>query len=397
MTTGNANPTRRPYPREFRTRAVELARTSDLTPAQLARDLGVDSETLQRWLQQADIDAGHRAGLTTEEKAELARLRREVRVLREEREILKQAAPFFRPGERDVTDCYRFITAEAGHHAIALLCRALKVSRSGYYAWRDRPPSARAQADRRLTERIRQVHQASRGAYGSPRVHTELRLGGERCARKRVARLMRLAGLRSCHGRRRRMRTTAPDRQATPAPDRVERAFTPAAIGAPNRLWVADISYVATLEGWLYLAVVLDAFSRRVVGWAMADHLRTDLVVDALDLALQSRRPPPGLIHHTDRGCQYTSLAFGQRLQAAGRLASMGAVGTCYDNAVAERFFATLKVELLHRQVWPTRAAAERAIFEYIIVWYNRQRRHSTLGYATPVEFEVLAWEAPAA
>jgi len=296
-----------------------------------------------------------------------------------------------------VTDGSRFITAAAGHHPIALLCRALTVSRSGYYAWRDRPPSARAQADQRLTERIRQVHQASRGTYGSPRVHAELRVDGERCARKRVARLMRVAGLRSCHGQRRRVRTTVPDRTAAPAPDRVERAFSPAQIGTPDHVWVADISYVATLEGWLYLAVVLDAYSRRVVGWAMADHLRTELVLDALEVALQARRPPPGLIHHTDRGCQYTSLAFGQRLQAAGLLASMGSVGDADDNAVAESFFATLKVELLHRRAWPTRAAAERAIFEYIAVWYNRQRRHSTLAYATPAEFELLAREVPAA
>jgi transposase InsO family protein len=187
------------------------------------------------------------------------------------------------------------------------------------------------------------------------------------------------------------VRTTTPDRHATPAPDRVERAFTPAQVGAPDRLWVADISYVATLEGWLYLAVVLDAFSRRVVGWAMADHLRTELVLDALTRAIRHRRPAAGLIHHSDRGCQYASLAFGQQLREAGVLPSMGSVGDCYDNAVAESFFATLKVELLHRQVWPTRAAAQLAIFEYVEGWYNRQRRHSTLAYATPAQYEALA------
>jgi putative transposase len=287
--------------------------------------------------------------------------------------------------------------ALSGANRRSFKCHALRVSRSGYYAWRDRPPSARAQADRQLTDRIRRIHQASRGTYGSPRVHSELHTNGERCARRRVARLMRLAGLYGRHGQRRRGRTTAPDRTATPAPDRVERAFSPDQIGAPNRLWVADISHVATREGWLYLAIVLDAFSRRVIGWAMADHLRTELALDALELALQARRPPPGLVHHTDRGCQYTALAFGQRLQAAGLLASMGAVGNCYDNAVAESFFATLKVEPLHRQVWPTRAAAERAIFEFIAVWYNRQRRHSALDYATPVAFELLAQKGPAA
>ena len=204
---------------------------------------------------------------------------------------------------------------------------------------------------------------------------------------------MRLAGLRGCHGRRQRVRTTTPDHQALPAPDRVERAFAPAVIGAPDRLWVADISYVPTQEGWLFLAVVLDAFSRRVVGWAMADHLRTELVTAALTMALRRRRPAAGLIHHSDRGCQYTSLAFGQQLREAGILPSVSSTGDCFDNAVAEAFFATIKVELLHRQAWPTRAAAQLASFDYIEVWYNRRRRHSTLGYATPIEFEALAKE----
>jgi putative transposase len=270
----------------------------------------------------------------------------------------------------------------------------LGVSRSGYYAWRGRETSARARADAALTERIRAIHQASRGTSGCPRVHAELQAAGERCGRRRVARLMWAAGLRGCHGQRRRIRTTTPDRLATPAPDRVERAFAPAMVGAPDRLWVADISAVPTLEGWLNLAVVLDAFSRRVVGWAMADHLRTELVLDALTMAIRHRQPAAGLIHHSDHGCQYTSLAFGQHLQTAGMLPSMGSVGDCFDNAVAESFFATLKVELLHRQVWPTRAAARLAIFEFIEIWYNRQRRHSTLGYATPTEYEALAQEA---
>jgi putative transposase len=201
---------------------------------------------------------------------------------------------------------------------------------------------------------------------------------------------MRQAGLTGCHRRARRPRTTTPDRQATPAPDRVERCFAPEQVGAPNKLWVADITYVRTAEGWLYLATVLDAFSRRCIGWAMADHLRTELVLDALALALARRRPAKaaGLVHHSDHGCQYTSLPFGQRLQEAGISASMGSVGDCYDNAVAESFFATLKGELLDRQVWATRATARRAIFAYIEGWYNRQRRHSTLGYRSPVAFE---------
>lgn len=283
---------------------------------------------------------------------------------------------------------YRFIAAQATQHAVRLLCRVLGVSRSGYFAWRTRPTATRVRADRLLTEQIRQIHAHSRQTYGSPRVRAALRERGEAVGRRRVARLMRRAGLRGVHGQRRRVRTTVADPRATPAPDRVGRAFAPAAVGGPDRLWLADISYIPTREGWLYLAVILDGFSRRVVGWAMADHLRTALVLAALWLALQCRRPAAGLIHHSDRGCQYTSLAFGQYLRASGLVPSTGAVGDCYDNAVAESFFASLKVELIDRHDWPTRAAARVAIFEYIEGWYNRQRLHSTLGYVSPVQFE---------
>ena len=286
--------------------------------------------------------------------------------------------------------CFRFITAKKAHHPVALLCRVLGVSRAGYYAWRCRPPSPRAQADAALRAQIRQIYRTSRGTYGSPRVHAELQATGVRCARKRVARLMGAAGLAGCPRRQRRPRTTRADPAAVPAPDRVERAFAPAQVGGPDRLWVADITYVATEEGWLYLATTLDAFSRRVVGWAMATHLRTELALTALTMAIGTRRPGPQgrLVHHSDRGCQYTARAFGQRLQQAGIVASMGGVADCYDNAVAESFFATLKGELLHRRSWPTRAAAQQAIFEYIEVWYNRQRRHSTLGYVSPTAYE---------
>jgi putative transposase len=284
--------------------------------------------------------------------------------------------------------CRQFVADQAAYHPIRLLCRVVGVSRSSFYAWRNRPPSARTQADRALTEQIRAIHQTSRRTYGSPRVQAELRAGGRSVGRRRVARLMRQAGLRGPHGQRRRVRTTVPDRAATPAPDRVERAFAPAQIGAPNRVWFADISYVATRESWLYLAVILDGFSRQVVGWAMADHLRAELVIDALGMAIQRRQPVPGLLHHADHGCQYTSVAFGQRLQGAGIVPSTGSVGDCYDNAVVESFFSSLKTELVDRQVWPSRAAARLAIFEYLEVWYNRQRRHSTLGYLSPTEFE---------
>ena len=251
---------------------------------------------------------------------------------------------------------YQFIADQATQHAIRRLCRVLGVSRSGYFAWRNRPPAARGRADQALTEQIRQIHAHSRQTYGSIRV-----------------------------------RTTVADPHTAPAPDRVARAFAPAAIGGPDRLWLADISYIPTREGWLFLAIILDGFSRRVVGWAMADHLQTALVLAALRLALRRRRPTAGLIHHSDRGCQYTSLAFGQHLRASGLVASTGSVGDCYDNAVAESSFATLKMELVDRHAWPTRAAAQAAIFAYIEVRYNRQRLHSTLGYLSPVQFETRA------
>ena len=223
---------------------------------------------------------------------------------------------------------FRFIEAEQAHHAVTLLCRVLAVSRSGYYAWRSRPPSGRSVDDSRLGEMIRRVHTESRGLYGAPRIHAELREGHRlRCGRKRVARLMRRAGLVGCH-RRRAPRTTRREATATPAPDRVQRNFI---AEAPDRLWVADITYLPTWEGFLYLAVVLDVFSRTVVGWAMADHLRSELVVSALELALWRRRPTAEVVHHSDRGSQYTSVSFGERCQRAGIVPSMGSRGDCYD------------------------------------------------------------------
>jgi putative transposase len=281
--------------------------------------------------------------------------------------------------------CYRLIDAERAHHPVSRIARVLGVARAGYYAWSSRPASARTLADQALTEQIRQIHARSRETYGAPRVHAELRLGLDiRVGRKRVARLMRDARLQGVH--RRRLRgLTRRDPQAAPAPDLVERNFTPP---APDRLWVADITQQHTGGGWLYLAVVLDSFSRRIVGWSMADHLRTELVLDALDMAVAQRQPAPGLVHHTDHGCQYTSLAFGRRLQQAGLVASMGTVGDALDNAVAESFFATLECELLDRYDWPTRQALRTAVFDFIEVFYNRQRRHSTLDYLTPTDYE---------
>jgi len=288
---------------------------------------------------------------------------------------------------------YEFVEREKANYPVTRLCQVFGVAPSGYWAWRKRGPSARAQADARLSEQISALHDASRQTYGAPRIHAALAAKGMRCGRKRVARLMRQAGLVGCH-RRRPYHTTRRAPQAEIAPDLVQRQFVAT---APNQLWIADITYVPTLlEGFLYLAVILDVFSRRVVGWAMAAHLRAELVVGALEMAVWNRQPSAGVIHHSDHGCQYTSLLFGEQCQAVGIRCSMGSVGDCYDNAMAESFFATLECELLASQPFPTQLAARTALFEYIEVFYNRQRRHSALDYLSPDEYE-RRWATPTA
>jgi putative transposase len=268
-------------------------------------------------------------------------------------------------------------------HRIATLCRVLGVSTSGYYAWQQRPPSTRSQADAQLLECIRTIHAKSRGTYDVPRVHAELKAEGTHVGRKRVARLMHGAGLQGA-SRRRGCWTTRRDKDARPAPDLVQRAFV---AQGPDRVWVADITYIPTWAGFLYLAVVLDAFSRRIVGWAMANHLRTELVLQALDMAVWRRRPSD-VIHHSDQGCQYTSIAFGSRCREAGVRPSMGSVGDCFDNAMCESFFARLECELLDRTRFHTHVEARTAIFDFIEGWYNTHRRHSGLDYDSPINYE---------
>ncbi len=278
---------------------------------------------------------------------------------------------------------YEFIEAEKADYSASLMTKVLKVSRSGYYAWRGRGTSGRDAANADLIGRIRAIHTESRGTYGYLRVHAELR--GERVVgRNRIARLMRAAGL-SGRCSVRRVYTTRRDPNAAPVADLVDRHFV---VDAPNKLWLADITYVPTLEGSLYLAFVLDAYSRRIVGWSMIGHMRAELVVDVLSMAVSRRRPGRGLIHHSDHGSQYTSIEFGQRLREAAILPSMGSVGDAYDNAMAESFVSTLKRELISQSVWATREAARVAIFEYIEVYYNRSRLHSSLGYLSPEAFE---------
>ena len=257
------------------------------------------------------------------------------------------------------------------------------MSESGFYAWLPRPPSKHARDDVSLIERIRAIHERSDGTYGAPRIHRELRANDVGVAKKRVARLMQEAGIAGIPVPR-WTTTTVRDKRHRPAPDLVDRNFHAT---APNQLWVADITYVPTWVGFLYLAVVLDVFSRRIVGWKMDVHLRTELVMDALDMAIFQRQPR-SVIHHSDQGCQYTSIAFGQRCREAGVRPSMGSVGDAYDNAMCESFFSTLERELLDRRILRSPAEARSLIFEWIEGWYNRHRRHSSIDYESPMNYE---------
>jgi transposase InsO family protein len=270
-------------------------------------------------------------------------------------------------------------------HDILELCAALGVSRSGYHAWKTRAPSARARANASLLTLITQAHQASRQTYGSPRVHQWLQRHGQRCGRQRVARLMRGQGLRSQTKRRFRVSLTDSNHDLPIAPNRLRHAPPPAKRDA---VWVADITYVDTAEGWLYVAGILDRHTRRCVGWAMGQTLATSLPLAALDMALLHRKPAGGLVHHSDRGVQYASEAYRQRLAAAGVVPSMSRRGNCYDNAAMESFWSSLKRELVHRCRFATRDQARAAVFEWIEIFYNRERFHSALGYQSPVDFE---------
>ena len=283
---------------------------------------------------------------------------------------------------------FPFIEAErAEQRNVAKACELLEVSRSAFYEHAKHVPSARALADAELAKRIEAIHEASRGTYGWPRVHQALRRDGICASRKRVARIMRQRGLIGRCRRRFRATTIADPNADTKAVDLLRRAFGPGSVEL-DRTWVGDITYIWTWEGWLYLATVIDLSSRRVVGWAMAEHMRTELVADALRMAIGARRPAPGLIFHSDRGCQYTSGEFTDLLASHEITQSLSRPRQCWDNAVAESFFASLKTELIDRQSWATRAQARRAVFDYVEVFFNRKRLHSSLGFLSPVEYE---------
>jgi putative transposase len=284
-----------------------------------------------------------------------------------------------------VKKAFSFIHTERVNFPVAVMARVLRVNRTAYYNWVRRPPSRRAIEDRHLTRLVKEIHAANRGVYGSPRIHAELRMAhGIKVSRKRVERLMveaRISGLVP----KRRGKTTIRVPGVRVAGDLLLRDFTAT---APDQIWAADITYLRTWEGWVYLAAVQDLYSRRIVGWSMADHMRSELVVDALKMAVHRRQPERGLIHHSDQGSQYVSLAFGQLTRGNGIAQSMGHVGSAYDNAVSETFFATLKKELIHRRTWPTKAELRPEVFEFIEGFYNRKRRHSYLGWLSPAEFE---------
>jgi transposase InsO family protein len=283
---------------------------------------------------------------------------------------------------------YPFIEAErAERRNVKRACALLEVSRAAFYEWARHLPTRRQRRDQQLLEKIKAVQSESKGTYGSPRVHAQLKTRGEVCGHNRVARLMQANGIVGRARRRFKKTTIADPHAATTAVDLVRRAFGPGTVEV-DRLWCSDVSYVRTWEGWMYLATVIDVASRRVVGWAMADHMRSELVCDALQMGIERRRPDPGLIFHSDRGSQYTSAQFTELLKRHGIRQSLSRPGQCWDNAVCESFLSTLKCELIHRYAWPTRARARSAIFRYIEGWYNPRRLHSSLGYVSPADYE---------
>lgn len=283
---------------------------------------------------------------------------------------------------------FRFIEDRRADYPVTVMCEALGVSPAGYYAWRARPESRRSAANRDLVDHIARVHRDSHGRYGSPRIHSELKAQGRGASRGRVERLMRRHGIRAIMARPRRVRTTDSRHDLPIAPNLLDRNFIAA---APNRVWLADITYIETDQGWLYLAAVMDLYSRKIVGWAMRDHLRTELPLAALTMAISAQRPGVGLIHHSDRGVQYAAADYRRTMQSHGFQVSMSRKADCYDNAPMESFFHTLKTELVHRRHYATRAEATRDIFAYIEGFYNRTRRHSAIGYISPVEMELKA------
>ncbi|MCX7420857.1 MAG: IS3 family transposase [Planctomycetia bacterium] len=379
---------RRVFTREFKVEAVALVSRQGLSFAETARRLEIGQSLLRKWQEQLAV-AGSKAFAAKSQPSALEeenrRLRAENDRLRMEREILKKATAFLREG---VAMRYAFIERHRTVWPIVIQCEVLRVSRSGFYSWRKRPPSATATRRAALTQEVREVHRISRETYGAARVHQALGQRGTKCDRKTVAKVMREAGIRSKTSRKFRVTTTDSNHPHPVAANVLARDFT---ADKANQKWVADITYIATLEGWLYLAAVLDLFTRKVVGWSMSERIDSRLAVDALEMAVSRQLPDAGLIAHSDRGVQYASEHYQRTLTTHGIECSMSRRGDCWDNAPAESFFATLKKELVHHEVYETRTEARASLFEYIEVFYNRQRLHSSLGYVSPADFEAAA------
>jgi putative transposase len=372
----------RRYPPEFRRKVLDLLKAGR-TVAQLVNDLQISDQTIYNWRRQELIDTGQIPGVTSTDLAELVAARRRIAELETELEIHRRAAELLKEVVPPKGRYAVIKTMAAEGLPVELCCRVLQVSVSGYYAWRERPPSLRALRHVWLTEQIRAVHTASRGTYGSRRVHAELRLGhGIVVGYHAVEMLMRRAGVKGLPGSRR----PRPRHETPTADDLVHRAF---ARPAPNQLWVTDITEHPTREGKLYCAVVLDTFSRRVVGWSIDSTQTSALVTNALGMAISNRQPQQTVIH-SDHGTQFTSWAFSRRVQDSGLVASMGSIGDCYDNGLMESFWGRMQTELLNRRRWRTRIELANAIFEYLEIFHNRQRRHSSLGMLSPIEYERL-------
>ncbi|MFF3632465.1 IS3 family transposase [Streptomyces sp. NPDC002164] len=385
----------RKCPDELRERAIREVRTTGRPIAHVAKDLGIHKEALRGWVRQAEADRGERDDrLTTAELDELKQLRKEVAELRRANEILKAASVFFCPGDRPSPDAAEQVIDHLRERGLGVdpVCRVLELSPSTYFARKKRPKSARRLRDEQLMPLIEEVHAESGGAYGARRITRALRRKGHGVARCTVERLMAELGLEGViRGRRRR--TTIPEPSAPRPPDLVDRDFT---ASRPDQLWVADMTYVRTWSGWAYVAFVLDVYSRMIVGWQVANHMRTELPLDPLEMALWWRRikKDSGLIHHSDRGSQYVSIRYTDRLADIGASASVGSVADSYDNAMAEALNGTFKAELIEMQgPWKVVDQVERAIFQWI-TWYNEERLHSALGYVPPAEYEEAFWRS---
>jgi putative transposase len=373
---------RRGYSPEFRRKVLDLIETGRKV-TDVARDLGISSQTIYNWRRQDRIDRGLEPGLSSGEHAELLAAKRRIAQLESELKIARRAAELLKDVKPPKVRYAAIEVMAVEKLPIQNACRILDVSQSGFYAWRTRPPSERAIRHAWLTDLVTEIHEASRQTYGSIRVHAELTLGrGINVGRHQVELVMRRAGLRGVVGRRKRPRIERPDAIAL---DLVDRSF---GRGERDQLWVTDITEHWTREGRLYCCVVLDVFSRRVVGWSIDSSPTAGLVTNALGMAINSRNPKPGTLIHSDQGTQFTSWVFTHRAKASGLVPSMGSIGDCYDNAMIESFWSRMQVELLDRQLWRTRVELANAIFEYLEIFHNRQRRHSALQMLTPIEFE---------